>query len=73
MKVIKRDGTPQEYSFLKIVDAINKAFESVGQDVPDKFLEILDKYKCHEDQFMTFIDNINIVANIFHIIYGIIQ
>ena len=39
MKVIKRDGTPQEYSFLKIVDAINKAFESVGQDVPDKFLE----------------------------------
>lgn len=39
MKVIKRDGTPQEYSFIKIADAISKAFESVGQDVPEKFLE----------------------------------
>ena len=39
MNVIKRDGTPQEYSFLKIVDAINKAFASVEQDVPEKFLE----------------------------------
>ena len=41
MKIIKRDGTPQEYDFIKIVDAVNKAFASVGQDVPDKFLEQL--------------------------------
>lgn len=41
MKIIKRDGTPQEYDFLKIVDAVTKAFLSVGQDVPDKFLEQL--------------------------------
>lgn len=39
MKVIKRDGTPQEYSFIKIVDAITKAFKSVEQEVPEKFLE----------------------------------
>lgn len=39
MNVIKRDGTPQEYSFLKIIDAVHKAFASVGQDVPEKFLE----------------------------------
>ena len=39
MNVIKRDGTPQEYSFLKIIDAITKAFKSVNQEVPDKFLE----------------------------------
>ena len=39
MNVIKRDGTPQEYSFLKIVDAVHKAFKSVNQEVPDKFLE----------------------------------
>ena len=41
MKVIKRDGTPQEYSFLKIVDAVDKAFNSVNQEVPDKFLDQL--------------------------------
>lgn len=39
MKVIKRDGTPQEYDFMKIADAVTKAFDSVNQDVPDKFLE----------------------------------
>ena len=39
MNVIKRDGTPQEYSFIKIMDAINKAFKSVEQEVPEKFLE----------------------------------
>ena len=39
MKVIKRDGTPQEYSFIKIVDAVQKAFASVDQEVPEKFLE----------------------------------
>ena len=41
MKVIKRDGTPQEYSFIKIVDAVDKAFNSVNQEVPEKFLEQL--------------------------------
>lgn len=41
MKVIKRDGTPQEYSFLKIVDAVDKAFNAVSQEVPEKFLEQL--------------------------------
>ena len=39
MNVIKRDGTPQEYSFLNIADAVHKAFASVEQDVPEKFLE----------------------------------
>lgn len=39
MKVIKRDGTPQEYDFMKIADAVTKAFQSVDQEVPDKFLE----------------------------------
>lgn len=39
MNVIKRDGTPQEYSFIKIVDVVNKAFKSVDQVVPEKFLE----------------------------------
>jgi ribonucleoside-triphosphate reductase len=41
MKIIKRDGTPQEYNFLKIVDAVDKAFGSVSQEVPEKFLEQL--------------------------------
>ena len=39
MKVIKRDGTPQEYNFMKIADAVSKAFKSVDQEVPEKFLE----------------------------------
>ena len=39
MNVIKRDGTPQEYSFIKIADAVDKAFKSVEQNVPEKFLE----------------------------------
>jgi len=39
MTIIKRDGTPQDYNFIKIVDAVNKAFKSVNQDVPEKFLE----------------------------------
>ena len=39
MKVIKRDGTPQEYNFIKIADAVTKAFNSVEQEVPEKFLE----------------------------------
>ena len=39
MTIIKRDGTPQEYNFIKIADAVNKAFNSVNQKVPEKFLE----------------------------------
>jgi ribonucleoside-triphosphate reductase len=39
MNIIKRDGTIQEYNFIKIVDAVSKAFKSVEQEVPDKFLE----------------------------------
>ena len=39
MNVIKRDGTPQEYNFIKIIDAVHKAFASVNQEVPEKFLE----------------------------------
>ena len=39
MKVIKRDGTPQEYSFVKIMDAVTSAFKAVQQEVPEKFLE----------------------------------
>ena len=41
MNVIKRDGSIQQFDFLKIVDAVTKAFNSVEQDVPDKFLEQL--------------------------------
>jgi len=41
MNVIKRDGTVQEYSFIKVTDAVTKAFNSVEQNVPDKFLEQL--------------------------------
>ena len=37
MKVIKRDGTPQEYNFMKIVDAVTKAFNSIL--VVDKSLD----------------------------------
>lgn len=41
MKVIKRDGSIQEYNFLKIIDAVTRAFKSVNQVVPEKFLEQL--------------------------------
>lgn len=41
MIIIKRDGTPQEYNFIKIIDAVTKAFGSVDQVVPDKFLSQL--------------------------------
>ena len=39
MNIIKRDGTPQVYNFIKIVDAVTKAFAAVDQEVPEKFLE----------------------------------
>ena len=39
MNVIKRDGTVQNYDFLKILSAVTKAFNSVNQNVPEKFME----------------------------------
>ena len=41
MKIIKRDGRTQDYSWEKVESVVCKAFGSVGQDVPDKFLEQL--------------------------------
>lgn len=41
MNIIKRDGTPQEYKFEKIKNTVTKAFNSVNQEVPEKFLEQL--------------------------------
>lgn len=43
MKVIKRDGTPQEYNFMKIVDAVTKAFNSIL---------VIDK-NLNEDGYLT--------------------
>lgn len=42
MKVIKRDGSKQEYDFGKVKYVLTKAFNSVNQEVPDKFLEQLE-------------------------------
>lgn len=39
--VIKRDDSLQEFCFNKIIRVINKAFNSVNQKVPDKFIEQL--------------------------------
>ena len=41
MNIIKRDESIQEYDFMKIVNAVTKAFNSVEQEVPDRFLEQL--------------------------------
>ena len=41
MKIIKRDGRTQDYSWEKVENVVIKAFGSVGQEVPDKFLEQL--------------------------------
>ena len=42
MNVIKRDGSKQQYDFGKVKYVLTKAFNSVDQDVPDKFLEQLE-------------------------------
>lgn len=42
MKVIKRDGSHQEYDFQKVKKVVSKAFKAVGEDVPQKFLEQLE-------------------------------
>ena len=43
MKVIKRDGSKQEFDFGKVKYVLGKAFNSVNQEVPDKFLEQLEE------------------------------
>ena len=42
MKVIKRDQSKQKYDFAKIHTVVTKAFNSVDQEVPEKFLEQLE-------------------------------
>ena len=42
MNVIKRDGSKQAFDFGKVKYVLGKAFNSVDQDVPDKFLEQLE-------------------------------
>ena len=42
MKVIKRDGSLQDFDFSKIKNAVNKAFNSVyNEDAPDDFIDYL--------------------------------
>lgn len=41
MNVIKRDGTIQSFDFIKVISAVTRAFKSVNQEVPEKFLEQL--------------------------------
>jgi anaerobic ribonucleoside-triphosphate reductase len=41
MKIIKRDGRIQEYSWPKVEAVVYKAFNSIKQEVPDKFLDQL--------------------------------
>ena len=53
MQVIKRDESVQDYSFDKVKKVITKAFNSINQDVPDKFMEqlhdTLDNYSTKHD------------------------
>lgn len=41
MKIIKRDGRVQDYSWNKVEAVVYKAFNSIKQEVPDKFLDQL--------------------------------
>lgn len=43
MKVIKRDGSMQDFDFEKIKSVVNKSFNCIGQEVPDKFIDQLEK------------------------------
>lgn len=47
MQVIKRDGSIQTFDISKVINAASKAFESVNQSIPDKFIE---KLKGHFDK-----------------------
>lgn len=50
MKVIKRDGTIQEFDFSKILNAVQKAFFSVEEEPDEKFIqELKDKLSCKKD------------------------
>ena len=43
MKVIKRDGSLQDFDFSKIKNAVNKAFQSIyNTDAPDDFIDYLN-------------------------------
>lgn len=54
IKVIKRDGSLQPFDFNKVTNAARKAFESVGQSIPDKFIDrlknIFDKMQAHQNK-----------------------
>lgn len=42
-KVIKRDGTQENFDFSKIKNAVNKAFKATyNQDAPDDFIDYLN-------------------------------
>ena len=53
MKVVKRDESIQDFNFEKINDVLAKAFSSVNQEIPEKFIEQLketfDKYFTKKD------------------------
>jgi ribonucleoside-triphosphate reductase len=53
MQVIKRDDTVQEFSFDKVERVLKRAFKSVNQEVPEKFIEqlkdVLDKFALKND------------------------
>jgi ribonucleoside-triphosphate reductase len=44
MKVEKRDGTLQDFKFVKIERAVNGVYNSIGKPVPDKVLQDLHNY-----------------------------
>lgn len=66
MDVLKRDGLKQPYDFNKIKKVISKAFGSVNQEVPDKFLEqlntALNKY-CEKKDIVDVEDIQDIIQN----------
>lgn len=53
MQVIKRDESVQDYNFEKVQQAVIKAFNSVKEEVPEKFIEQLkdtfDNYSTKHD------------------------
>lgn len=49
MNVIKRDGTSQEYSFIKISNAVKRAFKAFGKEVSPELLLKLSKINIREN------------------------
>ena len=43
MQVIKRDGSTQDFTFEKVRKVVQKAYRSVNQEVPDKFISQLEE------------------------------